>query len=162
MSGVLQSGVITPNHIATWAAPGVIQDGGAQPAAERVLASLRGANFNTINDQPIAIPLQFVAFMLTRIVITNASISLTTAAGGFYSQASKGGSAIVGSGQAYSALTTSASLLQATLASFGANTRFSVANLGQIGGLLNIWLSLTTGQGAAATADVYICGLDLS
>jgi len=25
-----------------------------------------------------------------------------------------------------------------------------------------IWLSLTTGQGAAATADVYLCGQDLT
>ena len=66
------------------------------------------------------------------------------------------------SGQAYSALTTSAGLLQATLASFGANTRFSSANLGALGGLLAIYLSLTTGQGAAATADVYAAGIDLT
>lgn len=159
---VQQSGVITSGHVCTWAATGVIQDGGAQPASEKVLASLRGANFNTTNDQPIAIPLNFVAFMLTRIIITNASISLTTAAGGFYPAASKGGTPIVAANQAYSALTTSAGLLQATLASFGSTTRFSASNLGAIGGLLDIWFSLTTAQGALASADIYLCGIDLT
>lgn len=162
MVGLLQSGQITPGHAAIWSADGVLQDGGPFPAGQRVIASLRGANFNTTNDQPIAIPQRFVAFQLTSIIITNATASLTTAAGGFYPAASKGGTPIVSAAQTYSALTTSASLMTATLASFGANTRFSAANLGSIGGLLMIWLSLTVGQGAAATADVYLCGQDLT
>jgi hypothetical protein len=39
-------------------------------------------------------------FRIKRIVITNASVSLMTAAAGFYPAASKGGMAIVASGQA--------------------------------------------------------------
>ena len=162
MGAVIQSGQVTPGHAVTWTADGVVQDGGPFPAGQRVIASLRGANFNTTNDQPIAIPQRFVAFQLTSIIITNATVSLTTAAGGFYPLAAKVGTPIVSAAQAYSALTTPASLMTATLASFGANTRFSSANLGSIAGLLMIWLSLTTGQGAAATADVYLCGQDLT
>ena len=62
--------MITPNHGAIWLAPGVLGDAGSTPAGERVLTSLRGANFNTTNDQPLVIPANFVAFMVTRIIIT--------------------------------------------------------------------------------------------
>ena len=162
MTGVLQSGNVTPGHSAVWAADGVLKDGGGTPAAQRVLASLRGANFNSTTDQPIIIPLNFVAFQLTGIIITNASLSLTTAVGGFYPAASKGGTPLVSAAQAYSALTSSAALLQATLAAFGSGTRFSSANLASLGGLLAMYFSLTTAQGANATADIYAVGIDLS
>ena len=157
---VLQSGVVTPNHVAVWTTDGVIQDGGTQSPS--VLASLRGANFNSTSDQPIAIPATITAVQLTSIIITNANVSLTTAVGGFYPAALKGGPPIVSAAQTYSALTTSASLMTATLASFGANTRFSSANLGQILGLSNIWFALTTPQGVSATADIYLVGVNLS
>jgi hypothetical protein len=162
MGAVQQSGNITPGHPAVWVAPGVIGDGGAALAAQRVLASLRGANFNTTADQPIAIPQRVTAFALTGIYVTNASLSLTTAVGGFYPQAAKAGTPIVAAAQAYAALNTGDKLLQATLASFGQNTRFSSNNLGTIGGLLQVWFALTTPQGSAATADVYLIGIDLS
>lgn len=162
MVGILQSGSVTPNHAVVWATDGVVKDGGGTPTAQRVIASLRGANFNTANDQPIAIPQQFTAFQLTSIIVTNASVSLTTAVGGFYPAAAKGGTPLVSAAQAYSVLTGVNSLMTATLAAFGANTRFSSVNLGSIGGLLMVWFSLTTPQGGAALADIYICGQDLS
>src|SRR5215470_8316669 len=102
MTSVQQSGSITSGHVAQWQAIGVIGDGGAAPAAQRVIAALSGANFNTTADQPIAIPQRITAFQLTSIIITHASISLTTAAGGFYPAASKGGTPIVSAAQAYS------------------------------------------------------------
>jgi hypothetical protein len=162
MGAVQQSGIITPGHLPVWVAPGVIGDGGAALAAQRVLASLRGTNFNTTADQPIAIPQRVVAFALTGIYVTNASLSLTTAVGGFYPQAAKAGTPIVAASQVYSALNTGDKLLQATLAAFGSGTRFSSNNLGTIGGLLQVWFSLTTPQSAAATADCYLVGIDLS
>lgn len=162
MTSIQQSGLITAGHIAQWAAVGVLQDGGALPAAQRVIASLRSANFNTANDQPIAIPQRILAFQLTSIIVTNASISLTTAQGGFYPQASKGGTALVANSQAYSALTSASAILNPTLAGSAGTTRFSSSNLNAISGLLNIWFSLTTAQGAAATADIYLVGIDLS
>lgn len=162
MGTTVQSGNVTPFHVAQWLADGVIGDGGPITPGQNVIASLRGANFNTTNDQPIIIPQRFVAFRLNSIIVTNATVSLTTAAGGLYPAASKGGTPIVAAAQVYSALTTAASLMTATLASFGSNTRFSAGNLGAINGLLAIWLSLTAGQGVAATADVYLIGTDLS
>lgn len=162
MTGVLQSGNVTPGHLATWATDGVLKDGGSAVAGQRVLASLRGANFNITTDQPIIIPQNFLAFQLTSIIVTNAPVSLTAAVGGFYPAAAKGGTPLVAAGQAYSALVSQASLMTATLASFGANTRLSAANLGSINGLLAIWFSLTTPMGVNATADIYLCGIDLS
>ena len=151
---VQQSGQITPFHAAMWAANGVIADGGAMPTG-RVIVSGRSLNFNTTSDQPIVFPQYITAFRLANIVITNASISLTTAAGGFYPAASKGGTPIVANNQVYSALTTANSLMTATMAAFGTGTRFSSANLAKIGGLLTIYFSLTTAQGTAATGDIY-------
>lgn len=154
MTGVIQSGLVTNGHIAQWAANGVIADGGAVPTG-RLIVSGRSLNFNTTADQPIVFPQYITAFRLANIIVTNASISLTSAVGGFYPAASKGGTPIVSAAQAYSALTAPASLMTATLASFGSSTRFSSANLGTIGGLLAIWFSLTMAQGSAATGDIY-------
>lgn len=162
MGGVIQSGVVTPFHSVQWLADGVIGDGGANPEGLRVIAGIRGANFNTTNDQPIIIPQNLTAFSLRFIVVTNASVSLTTAAGGFYSAASKGGTPIVAAAQTYATLTDNNQLALPTLASFGSATRFSSRNLGSINGLLAIWFSLTVPQGVAATADIYISALDLS
>lgn len=157
----VQSGNVTPSHLAIWLGDGVLGDGGPGNG-QYILASLRGANFNTTNDQPIVIPQRIIAFRLQTIIVTNATVSLTTAVGGFYPAASKGGTPIIAASQVYSGLTTQDSLIQPTLAAFGSGTRFSARTLGQIVGLSAIWLSLTTGQGVAATADVYLAGQDLT
>lgn len=159
---VLQSGLVTPGHACSWVTDGVIQDAGATPAAQRVLASLRGADFNTTGDQPITIPPQFVAFQLTSIVVTGAFGAMSVARGGFYPQAGKAGSPLVFNTQTYAALTTSDVLQQMSLTAFAQNTRFSVTNLGQINGLLNIWFSLSIPQGTVAGADIYLIGIDLT
>jgi predicted solute-binding protein len=79
-----------------------------------------------------------------RIYVTNASTSLTLAAGGIYTATSKGGTAIVAAGQVYSALTSSSKTLQTTIAVTDTRTEST------------LYLSLTTAQGSAATADVYV------
>lgn len=157
---VEQSGLVTPGHIATWTTNGVIQDGGAAPL--NIIAALKNANFNSTGDQPILIPQSIVAFQITSIIVTNTSISLSAAVGGFYPQSAKGGTPIVSASQVYSALTTAASLLSVTLAAFGSGTRFSSANLGNINNVLAIWFSLTTAQPVNATADIYIVGNNLT
>lgn len=106
-----------------------------------------GANMNVTTDQ--AIPITRIgskSFRITRIYVTNASASLTTAAGGVYPTTSKGGTAIVAAGQAYSALSSAAVGLDLTIA--------AVRTLA----ISNIYLSLTTAQGTASTADVYVFG----
>lgn len=119
----------------------------------RLIGKLIGADMNVTTDQAITITdlTDFPSdkYIVEYIVVTNASISLTTAAGGVYTAASKGGSAIVAAAQAYSALTANTKFIKATLAGTALTDVLA-------GGTL--YLSLTTGQGAAATADVYVFG----
>ena len=157
MTAVQQSGNVTANHLAVWATNGVIMDGGVVLASEKVLTKAFSVNFNDTADVPLLLPTAITAFKLQQILITNASISMTAAVGGFYPQASKAGTAIVAASQVYSSLSTAAVLLQATLASFATANAFSASNLTA----WSIYFALTTPQGAAATADIYICGIPL-
>lgn len=159
---ILQSGSITPGHIALWATDGVLRDGGPLGASQRVLASLGSANFNDTGDQPIALPSRVTAFLLTGILVTNAAIALNTAVGGFYPTVAKGGTALVANTQVYSSLTTINKLLSCTLTSGVPTTRYSSANMDVIAGQLTLYFSLTTAQGIATVADCYVLGVDLS
>lgn len=118
--------------------------------SEVVLASIIGANMNITTDQPMLskFDLTMLKYGVSKILVTNASTSLTTAAGGIYSAAAKGGVAIVAAAQVYTGLTVAASLLNLTIATAGGNQVFSVAPV----------LSLTTPQGGEATADLYLIG----
>lgn len=159
---VRQSGDITPGHVVIWITDGVIGDGGPLLSATNVLATLLSADANSTADQAIQLPNTITAFSITGIVITNASLSLTTAVGGFYPTTSKGGTAIVANTQVYSSLTTAAKLLNATLAAGGNTTRYTSGNVDNISGYLTIYLSLTTPQGVAGTFDIYLLGSDLT
>jgi hypothetical protein len=117
------------------------------------IAFRTGVDFNSTSDQALVIPQYITKYRITRIFVTNASTSLTTAAGGIYTAASKGGTAIVAAGQVYSSLTTSTIILDLTLAGAAATTLQTAAPL---------YFSLTTGQGSAATADVYVEGVPLN
>jgi hypothetical protein len=128
----------------------VLVDMGFVPVSsgQQPIAYLLGANFNTNTDQIITPYISLnLLYVPQRVLVTNASISLTTAVGGIYDTPSKGGTAIVASGQVYSALTTAVKTLNLTIA---AVTREAVGN--------PLILSLTTAQGVAATADVYVFG----
>lgn len=155
---VEQSGSVTPGHIATWTTEGVIQDGGALGAAQKVLASFKGANFNDTGDQPIILPARVTAFNLTGILVTNTAVSLTAAVGGFYPAAFKAGTPLVAAAQVYSSLTSINKLLYCTLAAAVPTTRYSRANLADWA----LYFALTTAQGSAATGDIYIIGIDLT
>lgn len=116
-----------------------------------LLGSLIGANMNSTADQRITIFSAPAKFIIRRIVVTNASVSLTTAVGGIYKAASKAGTAVVANSQAYSALTSDALFLDLTL-NTGSSENVTVKTV------KNLFLSLTTAQGAAATADFYVYG----
>ena len=154
---ILQSGNVSPGHLAVWKTDGVIGDGGALGASQKVFARAN-CDFNSVADQPLLLPAYMTAFMLTGIIVTNPSLSLTTAAGGFYPEASKAGTPLVAAGQVYSSLTAAAKLLSCKLASGVSTTRYDISSLPDWA----IYLALTTAQGAAATADVYLLGIDLS
>ena len=92
-------------------------------------------------------------YIVTDIYVTNCSASLTTAKGGFYTAASKGGTIIGAVTTAYTNCTgaTTMQRLQA-LTNEDSNT-FTAATL---------FLSLTTAQGTAATGDVYVMGIPIN
>lgn len=131
----------------------------AYAPAEVQCGWLYGANFNTTSDSAIPISVPSGTWMVDTVVVSNPSISLTTAAGGIYTAASKGGVALVSSGQAYSALTTNAAnttgnSLLLTIATAGNTT--ALQGYAQTNRISTVYLSLTTAQGAAASADVRI------
>jgi len=114
---------------------------------QALLGSLKSANFNTTADQ--SIPMRSTSYVLRRIVVTNCSASLTLAAGGFYTAAGKTGTTVVAAVQIYSALTAATKVLDVTLAA------------GAVGSILSsttLFFALTTGQGSAATCDIYLYG----
>lgn len=115
-----------------------------------LLGRLLSANFNSTSDQAIALfnPLN-QRFRVTKITVENTSVDgMSTAVGGIYNATSKGGTALVAASQAYTGLTNANTALDLTLA---------VPNAIQTG-TTNLYLSLTTAQGAAATADIYVFG----
>ena len=114
------------------------------------IGALLNANFNVTTDQQINLTVPSNAlYRVSKITVTNASTSLTTAAGGVYTAASKGtGQGIlIANSQVYTALTAAGKGLDLTLA---LDLRLTAGT--------QLYLSLTTGQGAAATADVYVFG----
>ena len=117
----------------------------------RVLFHITSANMNSTADQTFVADYPLTSYLITFIRIVNASTSLTTAVGGIYSAASKGGTALVANTQAYSALTGATLGLDATIAAFGKGALTATPIL-----------SLTTPQGGAATADLYIMGTRLT
>jgi hypothetical protein len=112
---------------------------------------LIGANFNSTADQAITINSPSGTYTIQNILVRNPSTNMTTAAGGFYTEAGKSGTQIVSSAQVYSALTnatpgTDQNVAQLSVSS--SNTReFNLST---------IYFSLTTPQGATATADIYV------
>lgn len=119
------------------------------PSSMDLLAWIKGANMNSVNDQAFNMfVLSSQKYRVRRITATNASVSLTTAQGGIYTGASKSGSAIVAASQTYSSLTTS--LLAEDLTA-------ALPNAVQAAGT-PLYLSLTTAQGGTATADLYVYG----
>ena len=85
------------------------------------LGKLVGANMNITTDN--IIPINSTNYIVRRITVTNASASLTLAAGGVYNATSKGGNAIVAAAQVYSALTATTKTVDLTLAAIAGTDR---------------------------------------
>jgi hypothetical protein len=118
-------------------------------AADGMIGRLLGANMNVTTDQQIPLwvaPSQY--YRVTKITFKNCSGSVTTAVGGVYTAASKGGTVVVASGQAYSGITGSTLALDLTIASTPGLTEFI--------GTTPLYLSLSIAQGAAMTCDAFV------
>lgn len=116
--------------------------------AIRLLAIQKACNVNALGD--IALPIiSATNYSVSNVVMSGATISLTTAAAGLFTAPGAGGTAIVANA-ALSALTGPTIVSQRTVASTTNRTEQT------------LYLNTATAQGAAATVDVYVYGYDLS
>lgn len=119
---------------------------------DQLLFKKVGANMNATTDQTLDFlggELRGLRYIIDRILTLNASIELDTAVGGVYNAVSKpAGGIIVAADQAYSALTGPTLALDLTLTALGRAVIEGAAPV----------FSLTTAQGAAATADILVFG----
>jgi hypothetical protein len=116
--------------------------------AIRLLASYQGVNLNATGDTVLPV-IDTGSYSVSNVIVTNASISLSTAAAGIFPAPTAGGTAIVANA-ALSACTGATIVSQRTVASTIVQTT------------QNIYFNVATAQGAAATADVYVYGYDLT
>jgi len=124
--------------------------GGGAPVGQTTaltkLFVLRGANLNITTDQAFTKVGSFTRFAVTSILARGLTGNALIAAGGIYTAAAKGGTAIVAAGQAWGALSALDKVLSLTLAALtDAQTATPI-------------LSLTTAAGGAATADIHVFG----
>jgi len=132
--------------------PASVQTGHPQGLASnqalRLIGSVKGVNLNVTGDTAVPI-INSGSVSPALVLVTNASTNLTTAQLAVYPQPAAGGTAIIGA----TALT-------------GATTAAKVVNTAATGtdalSGTNIYVRCTTAQGAAATADVFIYGYDLT
>ena len=114
----------------------------------RLLAVYKGVNANVTGDTVLPI-VNSTSYSVSNVIFTNASVNLTTAKAGVFTAPAAGGTAIVADA-ALSALSSASVVSQRTVASTAAQT-------GQ-----NLYVNVSTAQGAAATFDVYVYGYDFS
>lgn len=135
--------VLTPQSAST--SPVALQGSNAR----RLLAVAKGVNVNATGDQAVMNIINSTSYSVEQVVMTNASLSLTTALAGVFTAVSAGGTAIVANA-ALSGMTSATIVSQRTVAATGIQT-------GQ-----QLYLNVGTAQGAAATVDVYVYGYDFS
>jgi hypothetical protein len=120
----------------------------ATDQALRLIASAEGVNLNSVGDT-IAPILASGRVSVQSIIVTNASVDLTTAQLAVYTGAAAAGTAIK-TAYALTGNTTAAKVVVTAATSTDAVTGTP------------LYIRNTTAQGAAATADVFIYGYDLS
>ena len=116
--------------------------------ALRLIASAEGVNLNSVGDT-IAPILANGRVSVQSIIVTNASVDLTTAQLAMYTGAAAAGTAIK-TAYALTGNTTAAKVVVTAATSTDAVTETP------------LYIRNTTAQGADATADVFIYGYDLS
>ena len=117
--------------------------------ALRLIASAEGVNLNAVADTVANIVNASGSVSVASIIVANASISLTTAELAVYTGPAASGTAIK-TAYALSGNTSSAKVVVT------AATSTDLVSGGKL------YLRCTTAQGAAATADIFVYGYDLS
>lgn len=116
--------------------------------AYRLLASAQGVNLNSVADTVASI-VNAASYSVQNVIVANASINLTTAQLAVYTGPGATGTAIK-TAYALTGNSTSAKVVETAATSTDSVTGDA------------LYIRCTTAQGAAATADVYIYGYDLS
>lgn len=155
MNQVLQSGQVTPTHLASWTTDGVIQDSGVTIGNTygELRSDVLGINFNATNQDtpiPINLPAGFTRWHILRVAISGASGTLTTATCGVFTQAGASGVAIVTSGSSITVNT--------NLADTNNNAQFLATNNANtlVYSDTTIYFRVQNPQGMAATANVSV------
>ena len=121
----------------------------ASNQALRLLASAQGVNLNQVGDTVAQILNNSGRYSVQSVIVTNASVDLTTAQMAVYTGAGATGTAIK---SAY-ALTGNSTAAKTVVTAATSTDAVSGTPL---------YIRCTTAQGAAATADVFIYGYDLT
>jgi len=124
---------------------------GHEDGAKQVtrLFALRAANFQSTSDQTFTKHGGFTNYRITGVTATARSGGATVAcAGGIYTAATKGGTALVAAAQSWIGLSATGKMADATLAAVNGTDIQTATPI----------LSLTTGSTAAVTADVFVYG----
>jgi hypothetical protein len=105
MNGVLQSGNVTPGHLASWVTDSIIEDAGItfSTVYGRFVATAQAVNFNSPNtDTPISLPLPlgYTRYRVSSIMISGATGLLTTSTVGVFTTPGGGGVPVVSGGTA--------------------------------------------------------------
>ena len=154
-SPILQSGSVTPSHLAAFVTDGVAGDAGVTvPNLGAVLSSvIKSVNFNatnTDNPVPISLPLGFTRYFIHNILISGASASLSTATCGVFTQTGALGTAIVTSGTAIT-ITSTVPDANNTMQSLTVNQQNTTAWVDTV-----LYFRVQNPQGSAATGNVTI------
>jgi hypothetical protein len=117
-----------------------------------LLGRLLNVDMNSTADQLIPMFVDLSSFYrVTKVTAKNASLSMTTAAGGIYPAPSKAGTALVAHTSVnFNGLTSSSLVEDMTIATTPGKTEYP--------GTQTWYLSLTAAQGAVATLDLYLYG----
>lgn len=122
----------------------------------KILGKLTSANLNSTADQAITMTSGVTTGILTNVLITNSSTNLGAglAAGGIYNATGKpGGGVLLAAATLYTALTAATKFISPAVATLATTDIITSSTPCQF--------SLTTANGTAATADIYLMGYDL-
>ena len=122
-----------------------------QASQQQLLWLARGVDMTLTTDQALTKLFAGTNWIPTKVVVARKTGAFGTAcAGGLYTAATKGGNAFVAAAQSYANLTGAGKMVDATLAAV-AGTDVQTSG--------TAFLSLTTGNTGALTADVFVFGV---
>lgn len=102
---VIQSGQVTPTHLVTWTADGVVQDSGltftnTYGMFSSTVLQINFNSANTDNPIPINLPQNYTWYRIHQILLYGATSSLNSATCGVFTQQGASGTQVVSSGTA--------------------------------------------------------------